>query len=151
MDIKKNSTKFHCFTTLDNEILKTVNFSSGNNNDYNTLVYYEDFFKEIQEKIKDRNVYLLADSGYDTKKFRALCSNYGLIPIVGINNRNAKIKRVMSDIEEEIYKKRCNIEKTFAWIKSFYSVRLRTDIKYFTWKSKVFLTTFMINLRNVTV
>lgn len=145
----KNSTKFQCFSTPNNKVIDIVDFSSGNNNDLNSIKSYENFFIKIQDQIKDKKIYLLADSGYDSKEFKNLCHKYNLIAVIGINNRNSKVKKSMDEINSLIYKTRYKIEKVFAWVKSFKAIKLRNDIKNFTWNSKVFFSFFLINMKNV--
>lgn len=145
----KNSTKFHCFSSLDNKILGLVNFSSGNFNDINDICAFEEFLVKIQPKSIENKVYLLADSGYDCINFKLLCIKYNLIPIIAINNRNRKEKLVMSENDKKTYKVRYCIEKLFAWLKSFRGIKIRYDIKASTWNAKLYLSSFLINMKNV--
>jgi hypothetical protein len=80
--------------------------------------------------------YLLADSGYDSKKNHKKLINEGYIPIIKQNKRNIKnekLKRIMNIKQKKIYKKRTIIENYHSWIKKFAKVKslYERKIKYY--------------------
>lgn len=67
-------------------------------------------------------VYLLADSGYDTKEIVELSKNHGITPIIKPNNRRTKDGtklRYLNKQESTIYNRRVKVEHFFGYIKRY--------------------------------
>lgn len=63
--------------------------------------------------------YLTLDSGFDSEYNKWLIRFNGMIPVIKPNRRRTKdarkIEQMYEDFNEQIYKKRFTIERTFAW------------------------------------
>ena len=63
--------------------------------------------------------YLTLDSGFDSEYNKWLIRFHGMIPVIKPNRRGTKdetkIERMYEDFNEQIYKQRFPIERTFAW------------------------------------
>ena len=72
-------------------------------------------------KVKGK-IYLLADSGYDTKEIRKLLKKHNITAIIKPNNRGTKDPkklRYLNKLENQYYKKRTIVEHFFGFIKRF--------------------------------
>jgi len=104
---------FHLFPGNESD-MNTINASLDNVPiDLNTIKY---------SKNNRYKQYMLADSGYCSKKNRAFLRKRGYVPLIWYNKRNikdaSKMKK-LNETEQRKYKKRRIIESTFAWLKQF--------------------------------
>jgi hypothetical protein len=90
------------------------------------------------------------DAGFDILAVRKVCFNHGLIPNIPENTRNRKKpkpgpKRLFN---QDSYKHRFVIERSFAWQDKFRHLRIRFDRKDVYFLGASFVTFAMINLRH---
>jgi len=92
-----------------------------------------------------------ADSSFDTRAVRKTLWNYGVIPNIAENKRNRKrIKRGRKrQFNQDAYKNRFTIERTFAWIDKFRTLLIRFERKDVYWLGFHHLAFTLINLRNL--
>ncbi|MGL4612191.1 MAG: transposase family protein, partial [Trueperaceae bacterium] len=91
-----------------------------------------------------------ADAGFDILAARKVCFNHGLIPNIPENTRNRKKpkpgpKRLFNN---DIYKHRFIIERSFAWQDKFRHLLIRFDRKDTYFLGASFIAFAMINLRH---
>ena len=118
-----------------------INVYPGNMHD--SKIYMSDLNKEylIDENLLNKHkVYLLADTGYDSKRIRDKLQAYNFIPIIPINKRNKKgeIKK-LSNKYKKIYKKRIIVENNFCKISKLKRLTIRYDKDYKNYLGFVYL------------
>ena len=110
---------------------------SGNHNDAHELEKHIKFmFKEIQKSdIKIKGLFLNADSGFDTKKFRLFCYKNEVFDNIAKNKRRGNVDNdTYTVFDEELYKNRFVIERTNAWLDSFKAILVRFETNFIHWK-----------------
>ena len=75
-------------------------------------------------KVNRYKQFMLADSGYSSKKNKTYLKNLGYTPLILWNKGNTKDKKIIAENtfsvkEKKIYKKRIKIEHFFSWIKNY--------------------------------
>jgi len=123
---------------------------SGNHNDLHEITESMD---EIFQIMKDAEISLdgllvNADAGFDSKEFRTVCNNRGVITNVCFNYRNGESKDNLF-FDEELYKLRYSIERTNAWMDSFRSVINRFDTTVASWESFNYMAFMIIFLKKL--
>jgi transposase len=96
---------------------------------------------------------LLADKGYDSKKFRRFTFNQGIKPNIPkrsyTQERNHPYKFHLYRYEREEGKHRFIIERTNAWFKSFRRLRNRFDYHIASFEAFLYLAIIIICVRRL--
>lgn len=120
---------------------------------YNNLFKLDLFFTKVLEylelaRIKTNDLFLNADAGFDSKKFRALCFEKDIITNIDFNKRNSKSIDNQVLIDDELYEERFYVERTNAWIDAFKTLLVRFETKSKTWMSLHSLAVSLILIRH---
>lgn len=95
--------------------------------------------------------YLTLDSGFDSEANRVLIRWHNLIPVIKPNRRGTKnedkLKQLYDDFNEQIYRERYKIERTFAWQDTYRKLVIRYEKLECTHLGFKHLAYAMINLR----
>jgi hypothetical protein len=100
-------------------------------------------------------LFLNADPGLDSERFRQACQKEEIIANVKPNPRNStdhEMKPYESKIhifDEELYKDRSVIKHTNAWIDGFKALLVRFEFTVRNWISLHFITFVIIFLRKI--
>lgn len=121
---------------------------SGNHHD---LYEIEERLGELFLSLKSANIntdglFINADAGFDSKKFRDKCSEYGIIANNALNPRNGN-EEVLFD--EQLYVQRYTIERTNAWLDSYRTLLNRFETKVSNWKAFNYITFMIILFKNI--
>ncbi len=92
-----------------------------------------------------------ADKGFDSQAFRKFCWSKGLYPNVKENKRNRKGSKLGRKrwFDEEVYKKRFVVERSFAWVDKFKRLLIRFERKDSYFLGGHYIAFAMVNLRHV--
>lgn len=117
-------------------------------------------FPEALEKLLDNahwlglnlnGAYLTLDAGFDSEANRVLIRWHGLIPVIKPNRRRTKdrekLVQMYDGFEEEVYKERYKIERTFAWQDTYRKLVIRYEKLACTHLGFKYLAYALINLR----
>ena len=114
-----------------------------------SLDYLIDFADLIGLDVKDS--YLNLDSGFDSKYNHDIIRLAEMIPNIKINPRGTKNKNKLynrlDQFNENIYKQRFTIERTFAWQDTYRKLVIRYEKLESTHNGFKYLAYSMINLR----
>ena len=91
--------------------------------------------------------YLLADSGYDSKRNHKMLINKGYTPIIIQNRRNiknSKLIRKLNSKQKKIYKKRTIIENYHSWLKKFLKIKSLNERNISSYKGLLLLSISII-------
>jgi transposase len=119
---------------------------SGNHHDlYRIEERLDELFTTLRRaNINTDGLFVNADAGFDSQKFRDKCSEYGIIANTALNPRNgSENEDVLFD--DELYEERYTIERTNAWMDSYRTLLNRFDTTVASWKSFNYIA-FMIIL-----
>ena len=152
---RKRAKTSNIFPIVDKSgnIIGFLPLTAGNHNDaFELKQRLNEFFKWLKQfKFTITGAFFNADSGFDTKAFRKVCFNNGVIPNVKENPRKRKgVKKGRKRLfNEKIYLNRFVVERTYAWIDKFKSLLIRFDRKEQYWLGANFIAFAMVNLRLV--
>ena len=94
---------------------------------------------------------LTLDTGFDSKKNKDLIKEHKLIPVIKPNRRNTKdviaIALMYLYFDEELYKERYKVERTFGWQDTYRRLAISYDILEETRLGFRHLAYAMINFR----
>jgi transposase len=120
-------------TDANGFILASTPIVAGHHNDAYDL---KDNLRSAFKFIKSLDICLIgsffnADAAFDTKAARWTCFNHKLIPNIAENKRNRKTtKRGRKRFfDSDVYKRRFESERSFAWIDKFRALLIRFDRK----------------------
>lgn len=95
--------------------------------------------------------YFTLDSGFDSDYNKWLIRFHRMIPVIKPNRRGTKdqekIERMFDDFDENIYKERYKIERTFAWQDTYRKLVIRYEKLESTHTGFKYLAYSMMNLR----
>lgn len=98
-----------------------------------------------------KNAYLTLDAGFDGKINKQRVRLLDMIPVIRPNKKNTKdpekIKKLFCNFNEQIYKKRFVIERTFAWQDTYRKLVICYEKLLCTHLGFKYLAYSMINLR----
>ena len=122
---------------------------AGNHNDAYQL---EDTACKMLRDIEKSNLnteglFLNADAGFDSQKFRDLCSANEIIENIPANKRNESPCEAVFD--ELLYQCRFVIERTNAWLDAFKALLVRFETKKTHWKEFNLLAFSVILIRQL--
>ena len=105
-----------------------ISLSSGRGHDVTTLIDNVNNLPTCLNTLRNSKVnrykqYLLADSAYLSLKNKLFLKEKGYISLIAYNKKNTKNKEIIKKnkfnvTEENIYKKRNIVERSFSWIKN---------------------------------
>ena len=97
------------------------------------------------------NSYLTLDSGFDSDYNRWLVKSIKMIPVIKPNRRGTKnqekLEMLHENFNEDIYKERFKIERTFAWQDTYRKLVIRYERLECTHLGFKYLAYSMMNLR----
>lgn len=95
--------------------------------------------------------YLTLDSGFDSDYNKWLIRSYGMIPVIKPNRRGTKdeqkLEHMFADFNEQMYKKRFTIERTFAWQDTYRKLAHSYERLHSTRIGLKYLAYSLVNLR----
>lgn len=127
---KRKTTNGICTTDRQGIQIATSTPVSGTHNDlHNISAVLGEFFTNLKTSaISTSDLFLNADTGFDSAKFRRTCLEYEVFPNVASNpKRDRKEDDVFFD--ELLYGQTYCIERTNAWMDSCRSLLNRFDTK----------------------
>jgi transposase len=133
---KKSKTCNMLFLTDNQGIpLSCSDPESGNHHDsYRLVEQVEKMWKSIESAtIAIDGLFLNADAGFDTDKFRDACFVRDINGNICQNSRNGEQKDVFFD--EKLYGNRFVIERTNAWLDAFKVILIRFETNKIHWKA----------------
>ncbi|NAW50087.1 IS5/IS1182 family transposase, partial [Elizabethkingia argentiflava] len=97
---------------------------------HHDLYQIEASLKEIlsllsEVEIDHKVLFLNADAGFDSENLRQMLEKEKIISNIKTNLRNNKTAKNYYYFDEELYKRRFNIEKANAWLDSFKALFIR--------------------------
>jgi transposase len=148
---KAKTTNLLFITTKKGSVVGISEPISGNHHDsFEIKAKMKQLCKEIKTVLKKQvNVCLNADSGFDNKGLRKYLFNHHIKPNIKENPRNRKkVKRDRKrDFNEESYKNRFVIERTFAWLDKFRTLVIRYERKAIFWLGFHFIALTLLNMK----
>lgn len=111
------------------------------------IVILKKHLKETKNIIQNKNINILADKGYCSKKIRNEIKDLGCKPIIAYNKRNCKnIDNIpiLNNDEKRIYKKRIIVENIFCYIKKYKSIEMMNMKYYSSYKNLLYLALLRI-------
>lgn len=100
--------------------------------------------------IESKGLFLNADSGFDSKKFRDILNKKEIIGNIKENPRNGDIKNEKY-FDPQLYKRRFKIEKANAWLDGFKALLIRFETLNLTWRNLHYLAFSILFLRKIKV
>ncbi|MBW3524956.1 transposase [Chryseobacterium sp. NKUCC03_KSP] len=151
---RKSSKTSNCIFICDNQgqMLSMGKPISGEHHDlYNIEDTLEEIFGLLDDAdIKCKGLFLNADSGFDSKKFRDMLDKKEIIGNIKENPRNGDTKNEKY-FDNELYKRRFKIEKANAWLDSFKALLIRFETLNLTWVNLHYLAFSILFLRKIKV
>ncbi len=99
------------------------------------------------QKVKITSLYLNADAGFDSDKFRLICVQEGIICNIDENKCNSNKHRDIL-IDYELYSLQYGIERTNAWMDSFRAILNRFDLTISSWTGWNYISFMIIAIKN---
>lgn len=96
---------------------------------------------------------LTLDSGFDSERNHTIIEDAEMIPVIKPNRRGTKNEDKLhamfekEDLQEEVYKQRHKIERTFAWEDTYRKTVIRYEKRSDTHMGFKYLAYSLINLR----
>lgn len=100
--------------------------------------------------IEHKGLFLNADSGFDSKKFRDILEQKEIIANIKDNPRNGDSKNEKY-FDPELYKRRFKIEKANAWLDGFKALLVRFETLNITWMNLHYIPFSILFLRKIKV
>ena len=124
--------------------------TAGNHNDLFELdTQFIAMIKKLAPTgINTNDLFLNADAGFDSAKFRETCCSLDIFDNIDFNKRNLKNTDNQSLLDIELYKQRFVVERTNAWIDAFKALLVRFETKANTWISLHYLACAFILIRS---
>jgi transposase len=126
---------------------------SGEHNDlYNINKIFDEMISFLEQSdITIDGVFMNADAGFDSKKFKNNCDQKGIELNVKNNPRGRKKKQPTSPyFDDVLYDKfRFKIERTNAWMDSYKGVLIRFEKLLITWWNMLWLCVIAIFLKKI--
>jgi len=124
---------------------------AGNHNDAVELVKnFRSMMKSIVlADIPIKDLFLNADSGFDTASFRSYCYANDIFDNIDKNKRNGNSFEPYMVFDELLYKTRFVIERTNAWLDAFKAILVRFETNNSHWKALMLLAFSVILLRKL--
>lgn len=94
-------------------------------------------------------LFLNADAGFDTEQMRTVCAESEVILNAPVNKRNGKGEERDEYMDDELYKKRGAIERTFAWMDSYRALIVRYDVLESHWRANNILVCIILLINRI--
>ena len=122
---------------------------AGNHHDSYELVQQVDRMRSAIEsaQINTEGLFLNADAGFDTARFRLYCDQNEIIGNIDQNKRNGEQMEYLFDAL--LYKCRFVVERTNAWLDAFKDILVRFETNKIHWKALHYLAFMVILLRQL--
>ena len=122
---------------------------------HNDLFDIEKFFLKMladlkQSHIETNGLFLNAGAGFDSERFRNICSSKGIVANIEFNKRNLKNSDDQPLLDDKLCKERFSVERTNAWLDAFKALLVRFETKSQNWLSLHYLAFALILMRNQT-
>ena len=151
---RKSSNTSNCIFLCDNQgqMLSMGKPISGEHHDlYNIKETLDDILDLLNDAdIEYKGLFLNADSGFDSKKFRDILDQKEIIGNIKENPRNGNAK-YEKHFDSKLYKRRFKIEKANAWLDSFKALLVRFETLNITWRNLHYLAFSVLFLRKIKV
>ncbi|MEM6299205.1 MAG: transposase [Bacteroidota bacterium] len=110
-------------------VLGSSNPKSGNHHDVHQI---QKSFLELIEQLEELalsldGLIINADSGFDSQELRLLCQEKGIECNFDLNPRKGQTSDREEYFDEEFYKVRFVIERSFAWLDAFKALLIRYE------------------------
>ncbi|NAW50825.1 transposase, partial [Elizabethkingia argentiflava] len=102
-------------------------------------------------EIDHKELFLNADAGFDSENLRQILEKEEIIANIKTNLRNNKTAKNYYCFDEELYKRRFNIEKANAWLDSFKALLIRFETSVITWNYLHYIAFVILFLRKLIV
>lgn len=136
----------------DNQGLPLVIYSpvAGNHHDlFQIGGRLEELFVTLgQAKIATDGLFVNADTGFDSNRFRRKCLEYGIIANTALNPRNGSGDQNIV-FDEELYENRYSIEKTNVCMDSYRTLLNRFNSTVVSWKAFNYIAFTIILLNKI--
>ncbi|ATA88640.1 IS5/IS1182 family transposase [Capnocytophaga stomatis] len=149
--LRKKSKTTNSIFLCDNlgQILAMGSPKSGNHHDLNDIDFV---LKEIlnlleEAKIEHKGLFVNADAGFDSRDLKSFLQEKEIIPNIKQNPRNGQNENIYFD--EELYKNRFKIERSFAWLDGFKGLIIRYETLNTTWMAMLYLGIILTFIRKV--
>ncbi|RMF99856.1 MAG: IS5 family transposase [Acidobacteria bacterium] len=125
---------------------------SGNHHD---IFDFEKHFLEVlwwfeQADISVKGLFLNADAGFDTEECRKVFEKKEIEANIPFNERNGEKDRCEL-FDEELFKRRFVIERTFAWMDAFKALLIRYEVKAQNWLTFNLIAMMVIFIRKMKI
>lgn len=110
---------------------------SGEHNDLSEI---QQHFEELLNWLRKADIaidglFLNADAGYNSQRFREICYTYQIQANIAFNTRNATNVDRFEYFDEVLYQNRFVIERAFAWLDTFKALLIRYETTALNWLS----------------
>lgn len=124
-------------------------------NEHDTRLFHESFENLLTITdllgISLYRSYITLDSGFDSEDNKVIIRYHNLIPLIKPNPRGTKDRekryRMYDNFNEDIYKKRYAVERSFAWQDTYRRLVMRYEKKHIFHLGFKYLAYSLINLR----
>lgn len=121
---------------------------------HHDLYQIEVLFKEMLSFLKEAGIeteglFLNADAGFDSEKFRSLCSKMKIEANIDFNPRNGQASGEYAYFDEQLFKRRTVIERANAWLDSFKALLIRFETKATHWLALHLLAFSVLFIRKI--
>lgn len=125
------------FSDAQGQILAFSRPVAGNHHDlYEVEKMTDGIFDDLRSAgLRIDGLFMNADAGFDSQKFRSFCKQNGVIPNFDINKRNRKESEFQVIKDEKLYKERFVVERANAWIDSYKALLTRFEKLICTWET----------------
>lgn len=129
------STNFLYLCDSQGTLLAISEPISGEHNDLSQIrQHFEELIRWLKKAdIAIEGLFLNADAGFDSKRFRDICHSYQIQPNIAFNTRNAATADRFEYFDELLYQNRFVIERAFAWLDAFKALLIRYETKALNW------------------
>lgn len=109
------------------------------NGEHHDLFEIEKHTSKILQGLDNANIsydglFLNADAGFDSERYRSFLESKGIIANIDNNKRNGKDLDADSYfVDDELYKERFAVERTNAWLDGFKNLIIRYETKAQNW------------------
>ncbi|RZK09562.1 MAG: hypothetical protein EOO43_21155 [Flavobacterium sp.] len=109
--------------------------AAANRNDLSQIrQHFEELILWLKKAdIPIEGLFLNADAGFDSQRFRETCYNYQIQPNIAFNTRNAANIDRFDYFDELLYQNRFVIERAFAWLDAFKALLIRYETTALNW------------------
>lgn len=131
-----------------------VSFASAQSGEHHDTFCIEEVLCQMITLLKQADIevdglFLNADAAFDSKSVRSFCQEVGIEANIPVNPRKTTTEHRDEYFDEELYKQRTVIERTFAWMDSFKAILVRYETKLHNWVALHIIAFTVIFIRKV--